>query len=121
MQTTRLGPPEHVLAGLQAAYVLVFNPGQHDEGVYTLQGRASEAHSYVLAFEATDDADRFAQLLQAEGFDLATPSIWDARQLTSFCSMGDFEVSLVPTGGMITPPAKNECAQRRVGGLSIQH
>lgn len=108
VQTTRLGPPDYVLSGMQAAYVLVFNAGQHDEGVYTLQGRASDSHSYVLAFEETDDAERFAQLLQAEGFDLATPSIWDARQLTTFCSMGDFEVSLVPNGGMITPPAKNE-------------
>ena len=29
-------------------------------------------------------------------------------QLRAFCDSGDFEVSLVPTGAVITPPAKNE-------------
>jgi putative tricarboxylic transport membrane protein len=32
------------------------------------QGRAAQANAYVLAFELNDDAGRFAQLLQAEGF-----------------------------------------------------
>jgi hypothetical protein len=53
---------------LDSAYVLIFNAGQQDEGVYTLQGRAAQANAYVLAFELNDDAGRFAQLLQAEGF-----------------------------------------------------
>ena len=106
--TTRMGKPEAVLDGKRAAYVLIFNPGRHDEGVYTLQGKSEQQPAYVLAFEQTDDADRFATLLQAEGFDLATPSCWDIEQLASFCSTGDFEVSLVPDGGLITPPSKNE-------------
>ena len=66
--TTRLGSPHSVLQGLDSAYVLIFNAGQQDEGVYTLQGRAAQANAYVLAFELNDDAGRFAQLLQAEGF-----------------------------------------------------
>ena len=66
--TTRLGSPHSALQGLDSAYVLIFNAGQQDEGVYTLQGRAAQANAYVLAFELNDDAGRFAQLLQAEGF-----------------------------------------------------
>ena len=104
----RLGGPSDVLAGLKAAYVLIFNPGKFDEGVYTLQGRAAQSPAYVLAFEADDEAHRFAQLLQAEGFDLATCCRWEPDQLTSFCDMGAFEVSLVPSGALITPPVKNE-------------
>ena len=66
--SAKLGQPENVLHGLQGAWVLIFNEGQHDEGVYTLQGRcSSNIRAYVLAFELTDDANRFAQLLQAEG------------------------------------------------------
>jgi hypothetical protein len=102
------GPPERVLRGLKAAYVLIFNAGMADEGVYTLQGQAAAASAYVLAFELTDDADRFAQLLMAEGFDLATPLLWETNQLSAFCEAGEFEVSLVPQGAMITPPTKNE-------------
>jgi len=106
--SARCGHPDYVMSDLRSAWVLIFNAGQKDEGVYTLQGRAERLSSYVLAFERTDDADRFAQLLQAEGFDLATPLCWDSAQLTAFCDAGAFEVSLVPEGALITPPTKNE-------------
>ena len=39
----RLGKPQTVMEDLQAAWVLIFNAGQSDEGVYTLQGRAVSA------------------------------------------------------------------------------
>ena len=106
--TTRLGEPGYALQGLNSAYVLIFNPGKPDEGVYTLQGAMTRASAYVLTFESTDDADRFAQLLQAEGFDLATAMQWEVGQLEAFCHAGEFEVSMVPAGSLITPPAKNE-------------
>merc|ERR1719174_710748 len=77
----RCGRPDTVMQGLREAYVLIFNRGRQDEGVYTLQGRAERASQYVLAFERTDDADRFAMLLQAEGFDGAVTSVWDYQQL----------------------------------------
>jgi hypothetical protein len=104
----RLGHPDEVLESLKAAFVLIFNPGQTDEGVYTLQGRATSASAYVLAFERTEDGSRFAELLRAEGFDQATLVPWDKMQFNSFCSAGMFEVSLVPTGTLIVPPSKNE-------------
>jgi hypothetical protein len=106
--STKLGTAHSVLEGIDRAWVLIFNAGKQDEGVYTLQGRATPASAYVLAFERTDDADRFAYLLQAEGFDLATPMCWDTDQLATFCSAGSFEVSLVPQDTLITPPRKNE-------------
>ena len=90
------GRAERVLRNVDSAWVLIFNVGQADEGVYTLQGRATRAAAYVLAFEQTDDAQRFAQLLEGEGFDLATPLCWDTEQLCAFCDAGEFEVSLVP-------------------------
>ena len=62
----------------------------------------------MLAFERPDDATRFATLLEAEGFDLATPLHWNTNQLSTFCDAGEFELSLVPQGTLITPPSKNE-------------
>ena len=79
-------------AGAEAAWVLIFNKGRPDEGVYTLQGQQSRASAYVLAFEQTDDADSFTALLQAEGFDLATPLRWDLATLEAFCDARSFEV-----------------------------
>lgn len=63
-----IGEPHEVLEDIETAFVLVFNAGQHDEGVYTLQGRSSHTSAYVLAFERDDDAERFSQLLHTEGF-----------------------------------------------------
>jgi hypothetical protein len=102
------GRAERVLSGHDHAWVLIFNPGKHNEGVYTLQGQPSEPSTYVLAFEQTDDAQSFAALLQAEGFELATPLRWDSPRLLEFCDAGGFEVSFVPQGTIITPPTKNE-------------
>ena len=57
-------------------YVLLFNPGQHDEGVYTLQGgQESVITTYVLAFEQQDEADRFAMLLQVRTAALLLPHL----------------------------------------------
>ena len=67
--TTHLGSPDFVMnlsrnQALDSVYVLIFNPGQTDEGVYTLQGKSMRAGAYVLAFEQDDDAHRFSELLQ---------------------------------------------------------
>ena len=75
------------------AYVLIFNPERDNEGVYILDLDALNGRSaYVLAFERTDDAERFAQQLAADGFDMPTPSSWDTAQLQSFCQAGNFEI-----------------------------
>ena len=103
--TTKLGQPNCVLNGMDSAIVLIFNQGQPDEGVYTLQGRYERTNAYVLAFERTDDAERFATLLQADGFDLATPLQWDYEQIARFCTAGDYEISLVPTGTLSSSKA----------------
>jgi hypothetical protein len=52
----RQGAPRNVLQGLSSAYVLIFNAGRQDEGVYTLQARVSQARANVLAFELDDDS-----------------------------------------------------------------
>jgi hypothetical protein len=88
------------------AHVLLFKPGQEDEGVYTLQGR-SDARTFMVAFVGMEEALRFAELLQAEGFDLPAPTEWDTSQLTSFCSAAGFLLALVPQGALFLPPKHN--------------
>ena len=90
------GPAERVFAGIEAAWVLIFNQGRKDEGVYTLQGRPGTNTAYVLGFQDRGDADRFAEQLTADGFDQATPLLWEAGRVVEFCNHGRFEVSLVP-------------------------
>jgi len=103
----RMGAPEAVLEQLPSVYVLIFNVGRHNEGVYTLQGTVDSIDAYVLAFEQTDEAQRFAELLEAEGFDLPQPLEWPADQVSQFCHMNEFQLGIVPTGTLLTPPEKN--------------
>jgi len=105
---SKVGNPHYVMANQREAFVLIFNPGQPDEGVYTLQGPIDgRMASCVLAFAEPDDAERFANLLSAQGFDQATTHQWQVDTLTAFCDGEGFEVSLVPAGVDITPPAQN--------------
>mmetsp|Transcript_6669 Transcript_6669/g.11257 ORF Transcript_6669/g.11257 Transcript_6669/m.11257 type:complete len:280 (-) Transcript_6669:190-1029(-) len=93
-----------MLHGLEAAWVIIFNAGQQNEGIYT--HTQQDQGTSVLAFECTDDADRFGQQLLAKGFGLATPLSWSAGRLTKFCGMAGLEVSIVPRGTLPTPPSE---------------
>merc|ERR1712110_583064 len=89
---------------LEAAWVLIFNVGQRDEGVYT-QTQHNQGTS-VLAFECTDDAHRFAQFLLSKDYYLATPIYWSAGRLTTFCRTAGFDVSMLTRGTVPMPPSK---------------
>jgi hypothetical protein len=87
------------------SWVLLFNAGREDEGLYTLQGQ--QRGTYVLAFENQDEASRFAMLLQADGFDEPAPTAWQKDQLSEFCAMAEFGLSFVPSDALLVPPEKN--------------
>lgn len=97
-----MGPPPSMIQGLAEAWVLVFNAGQHDEGVYTQAQQGKPAS--ILAFECTHDADHFVKLLQAKGFGDASPMRWDADQLTRFTQESGLEVTIMSRGNLPTPP-----------------
>lgn len=87
---------EDLHADLESGWVLLFNAGTIDEGVYTVQD--DDTTTFVLAFEDIEDATRFAQQLEAEEFDLPTVSNWDMDVLTEFCEADDFRIGWVPQG-----------------------
>jgi hypothetical protein len=111
------GPAEAVLRNKPMAYVVIFNQGMPNEGVYTLSMGVGGSRTHILTFDNAEDADRFAHQLQGENFNVlggersvsldAKPLMWDARRIAEFCHRSDFEVALVPAGGMIRPPESN--------------
>jgi hypothetical protein len=119
------GPADHVLRNKPAAYVVIFNQGTEKEGVYTLEPRVGGTKAQLLTFDNAEDAHRFTHRLQGEDFNVvggmssvslaAQPLMWDARRIFYFCQSGDFEVALVPAGGMITPPENNTYDPARFG------
>ena len=80
-----------------SAWLLIFNEGLDNEGIYTLQCKDSPIR--VLAFEHAKDATEYSVRLAANGFDLATPCCWEAPQITHFVEELGYEVSFVPRGG----------------------
>ena len=98
---------------LEHSWVLIFNAGQDDEGLYTLQGSEASVQqhgndgTYVLAFEQHEEASRFAMLLQAQGFDMPTATEWPAEQLSEFCSSTEFGLGFVPHEALLVPPQLN--------------
>jgi hypothetical protein len=102
------GPPDDVLGCARAVYVVIFNEGTPNEGVYTLQSRDDPARTHLLTFEHTEDADRFASLLQGQGLpELGKPVLWDAENTKEYCNTCEYAVTHVPVGTMFTPPRNN--------------
>jgi hypothetical protein len=92
----------------EGAYVLIFNRGQDDEGVYTVRGSdASCAGMHVLAFENRAEASRYAVLLQEQDFDKLTATRWESEPLADFCWRAEFGLGYVPPDAMLVPPQRN--------------
>merc|ERR1719463_644410 len=107
----RNGPAETVLSHAQAVYVLIFNQGMENEGVYTLQS-PSQSKPHLLTFENSGDADRFANLLQGQGLDqLGKPLKWESATIVEYCGACEYAVTLVPAGTTYTPPQTNEMGE----------
>jgi len=105
----RTGPAETVLSHAQAVYVVIFNEGTENEGVYTLQSQGDPRKTHLLTFENSGDADRFANLLQGQGLDqLGKPLMWESAKIVEYCEACQYAVTLVPVGTIFTPPQKNE-------------
>ena len=92
--------PTMAMQGIEMAWMLVYNVGQPDEGVYThtQPGQATAA----LAFESMDDADAFVKQMMAASFEVATPLCWGADELARFTHTTGMEVTIVPRGNL--PP-----------------
>jgi hypothetical protein len=119
------GPADQVFRHRSMAYVVMFNAGRSNEGVYTLEKQVGGSVAQLLTFENTEDAGHFVQQLRREGFNVvgsqgsvsldARAFMWDARKIAQFCQSSYFEVALVPSGEKLSPPQKNEYDPARFG------
>ena len=87
----------------EPAWVLIFNEGQENEGVYTHSEQGGS--DSLLAFESLDDAQHFAQVLQSKGFDLATPLHWSGGRRSS-AARRTLTTSTTPSAARATPSAR---------------
>ena len=93
-------------------FILLFNAQTDNEGIHTLKvSDPSNAdglpQDVVLAFEAEDDATRFALLLEAQDFPNATVEKIDLAEVEEFCQSANLDFQLVPEGTLAVPPETN--------------
>lgn len=87
---------------LDHAWVVLFRGDDSGDGIHSL---SSDGREIVLAFEAVDEARRFALVLKAQGFYEPTPHRMEISALEDFCD-SDERISLlpIPEGTCIVPP-----------------
>ncbi len=94
-----------VLSEAGVLWALLFNAGSGNEGIYSRRhGEGAEAVDYILAFQDEDDASRYAGLLEATDFPLASPAEVEAEALLEFCTDGGHVLAMVRRGTVVMPP-----------------
>lgn len=95
---------------LNEVYVILFGVGGRDtEGIYSLRAMVDEGlpQETIIAFEAAEDATRYASLLDATmGY---APSVCNIppQELLDFCSDAGYNCRLEPKGSLLIPPDYN--------------
>jgi hypothetical protein len=94
-------------------HVLLFDAGSDQEGIHSIElgGR-----TVVLLFEDSDDAERYAGLLEAQDFPVPSVEVLDRQEIELFCQEAGYEARFVPAGFLprsdeerllIAPPERN--------------
>lgn len=76
-------------------HVLLFDAGSDQEGIHSLE---INGRTVVLLFEARDDAERYAGLLEAQDFPTPTVEALDREEMEAFCREAGYEARFVPEG-----------------------
>nr|YP_002048819.1 hypothetical protein PCC_0158 [Paulinella chromatophora]ACB42609.1 hypothetical protein PCC_0158 [Paulinella chromatophora] len=75
-------------------YLLLFDIGTKDEGIHSLY---LKGQTVVLLFENRDDAERYAQLLEAQDFPLPTIEIFGQREIEAICNQSGYIARFIPS------------------------
>lgn len=97
----------------ELVHVLLFDAGSDQEGIHSLE---IAGRTVVLMFEQSDDAERYAGLLEAQDFPTPTVEALEREEMERFCSQSGYEARYVPAGFLpqtaeerllIAPPERN--------------
>ncbi|BAC89605.1 DUF3110 domain-containing protein [Gloeobacter violaceus] len=85
--------------------VLIFNSGSENEGIYTLN---VDSENTVVAFESREDAERYANLLEAQDFIVPEVELIEAEEIKQFCEDSSLGLIVVEAGQLVMPPEKSK-------------
>ena len=94
-------------------HVLLFDAGTQGEGIHSIDLKGK---TIVLLFEDGDDAERYAELLEAQDFPSPTVESIAREEVEHFCRCNGYEARIVPQGFrprseedrlLLLPPERN--------------
>ncbi|MGG6292945.1 DUF3110 domain-containing protein [Leptolyngbya sp. AN02str] len=94
-------------------YVLLYNAGTDNEGIYTLRLKQDDEQStgtyrnIILMFESEEDALRYSLMLEAQDFASPAVECLEQEEVEEFCNEADYDSVLVPEGTLTLPPETN--------------
>lgn len=98
-------PIVETFKNLSSVWVILFtNASDGSDGVYSL---SVAEENIVLAFEARDEAHRYAMCLELQDFPSPQLCELDADEVHQFCMEEGFRLGFVPMGSVVTPPEES--------------
>jgi len=86
--------PDQVFPSMRV-HVLLFDAGSDSEGIHSLE---ISGRTVVLLFENSDDAERYAGLLEAQDFPVPTVEALEREDVELFCRDAGYEARFVAAG-----------------------
>ncbi len=95
-------------------HVLLYDAGKDSEGIHSLE---LQGKTIVLMFENSDDATRYAGLLEAQDFPTPSIEILSKEDIEHFCQQAGYEARFVESGFvpsneddllLLSPPQSNK-------------
>uniref|UniRef100_A0A6T8MYA4 Uncharacterized protein n=2 Tax=Hemiselmis andersenii TaxID=464988 RepID=A0A6T8MYA4_HEMAN len=100
---------------LARVFVLLFNPRTDTEGIYTLQikRRDDRLVNTIVMFEETEDAERYAGLLEAQDFPPPSVEVIEPAEIIDFATTAGYQTTFIPKGTLFMPPENNVDSSER--------
>jgi hypothetical protein len=87
-------------------YVLIFNEGSLNEGIYSLRIGSEEKTDVVVGWEIEEDAREYGECLEEQNMPTPTPKAYHVAQVQSFCQDSGHLLGVVRQGVKVTPPTR---------------
>jgi len=86
-------------------YILTIE-GREDEGAYSVVDQDGEKVLYI--FENSDDAERYAMMLEDNNFPEISVVEVDDRLIVKTCEMYDYQYTIITPNDIVIPPPDHD-------------
>ncbi|KAL7457984.1 hypothetical protein ACHAWC_011254 [Mediolabrus comicus] len=88
----------------ESVHIILFHPDAPKQHVHTIEIPKGSGNNLILAFEASDDCNMFAQMLKEMEFVEPSPQETMFQPFADFCQSMSIPILIVPAGFDLKPP-----------------